>query len=202
VSRNTLRSEEGIRIEVERRRAQQRYLTSDLLDSPSDRGVDMPPRFTAALPPESGIVFRLSYTLDSAGTGTPRIFLAGELSLTTADHARTVIQRAQGEAGRLICDLTDVTFMDVSGACILLDLATRARDAGGHFTIANPPSIVPRILRIFGLEHSLEIDEHPVEAALPSVALGAPIRADVCNASPRLHAGHRVSARRRRRPCI
>jgi anti-sigma B factor antagonist len=163
----------------------------------------MPPRFTAALhPPEPGIVFRLSYTLDSAGTGTPRIFLAGELSLATADHARAVIQRAQGEADGLICDLTDVTCIDISGVCVLLDLATRALHAGDRFTVANPPTIVPRILRIFGLQHSLEIDADPVDAALPWAALGTPTRADVCNTTLRVHAGRRIGPRRRRGPCI
>jgi anti-sigma B factor antagonist len=152
----------------------------------------MPPRFTAAEhPPEPGIVFRLSYTLDLAGTGTPRVFLAGELSLTTADQARGVIQRAQEEFGDLLCDLTDVTFIDVSGVCVLLDLAARAQHGGGRFTVANPPAVVPHILRLFGLEQSLE-------AAPAWSGLATPTRANVCNAVVRPRAGRRTHARRRR----
>ena len=97
----------------------------------------MPPRSAPTAEPR--IRFRLSYTLDGAHTGTPRIFLAGELSILTADRARAAIEDAQREAHDLICDLTDVTYIDVPGVCVLVDLAARAQHHGD-------------ILRIFGLQ--------------------------------------------------
>jgi anti-sigma B factor antagonist len=141
-----------------------------------------PPIHLSAYPPEAGVRFRLSYTLSPSGTATPRIFLAGELSLTTADRARVAIQDALRQARVLTCDLADVTFVDVSGVCVLLDTASRAQHAGGRFTVANPPSIVPRILRIFGLEDSLEIDTTPTTATIQTTTT---TRADACNATVR-----------------
>ncbi|WP_270046520.1 STAS domain-containing protein [Solirubrobacter ginsenosidimutans] len=134
--------------------------------------------------PEAAIRFRLSYTLNPSGTATPRIFLAGELSLTTADRARIVIHDALHHARELICDLADVTFVDVSGVCVLLDIASRAQQGDGRFTVANPPPIVPRILRIFGLEHSLEIDAPPTAASIQA-PVTTTTRADLCNATVR-----------------
>jgi anti-anti-sigma factor len=140
-----------------------------------------PPITISVDSPEAGIRFRLSYTLNPSGTATPRIFLAGELSLTTADRARVVIQDALHQARELICDLADVTFVDVSGVCVLLDIASRAQQGGGRFTVANAPPIVPRILRIFGLEHSLEIDATPTAASIQAPATTA-ARTDPCSA--------------------
>jgi hypothetical protein len=77
-----------------------------------------------------------------------------------------------------------VTFIDVCGVYALLDLASRANAAGGSLKVTNPPPIVPRVLRILGLEHGLKLDTSSVGTRRDSTA---PTRAECCNATVRSH---------------
>ena len=100
-----------------------------------------------------------------APEGSVRLVMAGELDLLTADGAREAVRGAQDEAGAVLCDLADVWFVDLSGLSVLLDAARHARLTGGRLTLTNCPPIVPRMLRLLGLEDALEI-----QAAQPSAA--------------------------------
>src|SRR4051812_4670110 len=118
---------------------------------PSDRSPRMCPsiEFVESPEPDTGLLVR--FTRDPAMPGTTRIILSGALDVATADQARDAIEREQGEARNVICDLAEVTFIDVSGMCVLLELAARARHRGGLLTVMNPPVIVSPFLRVFGL---------------------------------------------------
>lgn len=111
----------------------------------------MPPQFTDL--PESDARLAVRY---ARGRQTLRVVLEGDLDLSTADRARAAIQQAQGEAQEVVCDLSAVRFIDVSGMCVLLDFAARARHLGGRLTVANPPAIAYSVFRLFGLHDAVE----------------------------------------------
>ena len=70
-----------------------------------------------------------------------RIVIIGELRLATASRVRSVIRRAQDDAGEVICDLGDVFSVDAFGAYVLVDAAARAR----HNGVRRPSSTALRL---------------------------------------------------------
>ena len=126
-----------------------------------------------ALPPEQDLGIpkpqintRLSCFWLRSAAGGRRFMLVGELDLVTADHAREALRHAQDETAALTCDLGDVWFVDFSGLRVLLEVATRAQEAGARLTLADCPPIVPRMLAILRLEDALDI-QGTLRAAVP-----------------------------------
>lgn len=132
-----------------------------------------------------------------------RIVIIGELRLATASRVRSVIRRAQDDAGEVICDLGDVFSVDAFGAYVLVDAAARARHNGVRLTFLHSPPLVRRILARLGLENALGTDlPVPSPRGLP-----IDVRATVdsaCDSSrivrPRLHRATRSRPRGRRPP--
>jgi anti-anti-sigma factor len=86
-------------------------------------------------------------TIDDDGE-TLVVALGGEIDMATAselDHA--LRQRADGHA-LLVCDLSQVVFMDHSGVNALLRIHLRD---GHRFVIREPSPAAERILRLSGL---------------------------------------------------
>jgi anti-anti-sigma factor len=92
-----------------------------------------------------------------AVAGTAHLVLVGELDLVTADRAREALRRAQDESRVLVCDLGDVWFVDLAGLRVLLEATARARHTGALMTVAHYPPMLPRMLRLLGLEDALEL---------------------------------------------
>ena len=99
----------------------------------------------------------LACTRLASGEWGARLKLVGELDLLTADLARATIERAQSRSRPLVCDLHDVWFIDVSGLRVLLDAGARAAVDGERVTLLGCPAIVPRMLRLLGLEDALDV---------------------------------------------
>ena len=97
-----------------------------------------------------------------AATGAARLMLTGELDLATADRARAAIALAQDESRVLICDLGDLWFIDLTGLLVLVSAAAHAKRTGRRLIVANSPPIVPRMLRILGLDDALEVPAAPL----------------------------------------
>jgi anti-anti-sigma factor len=101
------------------------------------------------------------------------VVLSGEI-----DIARTPVLREQllgvlrRGAGRLVVDLSGVSFCDVSGVALLVGAARRAGLMGGVLRLAAPRPLVSAVLRLTGLDSRFEIF-----AAVPE-AIGAPVRED------------------------
>jgi len=127
----------------------------------------------------------LTFSCDRFRTGVARLALTGELDLVTAAGAAARIRRAQDESSVLICDLSGLWLVDLTGLRVLLDATAHARRSGRRLLVANAPSIVPRMLQLLKLEHALEV---------PSAPLRTPPHACV---SRRPHVSGRVSATRR-----
>ena len=116
--------------------------TSDLVDEPRAAAFARPP---------------LTCVRVRAADGAVRLKLAGELDVVTADLARDAVRIAQAESRSLICDLRDVAFVDLSGLRVLVDAAEHATLTGRRLRIDNCPPIVPRMLKLLGLEDALRI---------------------------------------------
>jgi anti-anti-sigma factor len=129
-----------------------------------------------------------------AHAGVVHILMVGELDLAAADYARDVIRRAQIEAAHVICDLSDVSFIDPRGLRVLIDAAARARRHDARLNLAN---ISPRVLRLMALDALLEEDALPSAAPLARLPIAA--RPPVALGSRVSHARPRRRSRRPRR---
>jgi anti-anti-sigma factor len=120
----------------------------------------VPPPFShtseLAPEPESGTwFFCLRHPVEA---GSIRIVLVGELDVATAGRARDTIRRAQDDAAEVICDLGDVSFIDVCGLRVLLDASAHAGRTGARLILVHSPAFVYRALGALGLESELELD--------------------------------------------
>jgi anti-anti-sigma factor len=123
----------------------------------------MPPTTARRHEPQA-LVPGLRFVSDRRVTGTARLTLMGELDLTTAARAAARIRRAQAESRVLVCDLSGVWFLDVTGLRVLLDAAAYADHSDRRLVVANAPSILRRMLRLLKLEHALEVPRRPLES--------------------------------------
>jgi len=93
--------------------------------------------------------------------GAVRLWLVGALDLATANPARDAIRHAQASGRPLICDLSGVRFVDLSGLRVLLDGTAHATLTGSRLIIANCPRSVHRMLDVLGLDDALDILPEP-----------------------------------------
>jgi anti-anti-sigma factor len=120
----------------------------------------VPPRYPhrseVAPDPEAGTWFYcLRHPIEA---GSIRIVMVGEFDVATADRARDAIRRAQDDAAEVICDLGDVSFIDVCGLRVLLDASAHAGRTGARLIIVHSPVFVYRALGALGLDSELELD--------------------------------------------
>jgi len=95
--------------------------------------------------------------------------LAGELDLyNAAEVGAAVEQAAQGAPGRLVVDLTEVSFVDSTALGTLFE-AKRGLQQSIRFLLAAPSDDVRRALEVSGLESHFAVHD-TVEAALASTA--------------------------------
>jgi anti-anti-sigma factor len=88
--------------------------------------------------------------------GSIRIAMVGELDLATAARAARAIRRAQRDAAEVICDLGDLSFIDVCGLHVLLDASAYARRTGARLCFVHLPVCIHRPLGLVGLGAALE----------------------------------------------
>ena len=112
------------------------------------------------LPPEAAT---FTLRLDQSAAGAT-VWAAGELDLAAAEPLRHTLE-ALARRGRVILDLTDVTFVD--GAALGAVVAAR-KDAGddAEVVLRNPRGIVERVLRLTQLDTAFPIE--PARAEGPA----------------------------------
>jgi anti-anti-sigma factor len=93
--------------------------------------------------------------------GAIGIAMVGELDIAAADDAGDVIARAQADTAEVICDLHDVSFIDLRGLHVLLDAAAEARTHDARVTLVRPSASVRRLIDLLSLEAVLEADATP-----------------------------------------
>jgi anti-anti-sigma factor len=95
--------------------------------------------------------------------------LAGELDLASAPDLRErLLALLRPASGRLVLDLSRVSFCDASGLAVLIGTGRRARLLGGFLRLAAVPPEVSRVLRSTGL------DQHLLVFPTVGLAAGAP----------------------------
>ena len=75
---------------------------------------------------------------------------SGEIDLASYDRFTAAMSPLTGSTGDIVCDLTDVTFMDSSGIRLFVQMQ-RSRDAGSAVVLRNPAPNVERVFALTGL---------------------------------------------------
>ena len=103
--------------------------------------------------------------------------ISGELDIASVPVLRDQIPGLlPPQAGRIVIDLSGVTFCDTSGLAVLVGASHRAGLPDGVLRLAAPTPLVTTVLRLTGLHSRLEIF-----ATVPE-AIGAPARPGVRDA--------------------
>ena len=101
----------------------------------------------------------------NAAEDTTIVALEGEIDLAMVPDAERRIGDAEAsQPGRLIIDLSEVTFMDSSGLRVILTAHRRAEEAGRGFAIVKGGDTVNRLLEVTGLAERLELLDEPPAA--------------------------------------
>jgi anti-sigma B factor antagonist len=90
--------------------------------------------------------------------------VTGEVDIATAPRLREALEQRPAAGGRLVVDLTGVTFMDSSGLGILLNLQRDVGDAGGRLAVVCPPGPARLLLEVTGLDSELPLFATRAEA--------------------------------------
>jgi anti-sigma B factor antagonist len=86
--------------------------------------------------------------------------IGGEIDLHSAPQLRAALLKAgEGEAPRLVVDLSEVTFIDSTGIGVLVGALKRARESGGDVHFCGVQARVRRVFEITGLIHGLPLFE-------------------------------------------
>ncbi|MDR8411348.1 STAS domain-containing protein [Nonomuraea sp. 3-1Str] len=93
-----------------------------------------------------------------AGPVTTIVYLTGEIDIFTGEALRRRLLRALPcEGGRLVVDVSSVSFCDASGLGVLVGIQREARSRGVALALRAPRPHMSRLLRITGLHRSLTV---------------------------------------------
>jgi anti-sigma B factor antagonist len=104
------------------------------------------------------------FNVDVRREGTRTVVTpSGEVDLGTAGQLRSALQRSR-EAGPVVLDLRDVTFMDSVGLGLVIEEHRRAEREGDDFRLRRGPENVQRLFDMTGLSPRLRWDEDGLAA--------------------------------------
>ena len=108
-------------------------------------------------PPDGGR--GLSATVER-GTAGVRVKLVGDLDCATAPRLREVVAGLNSaRAQEVELDLTGLTFLDLQGVRMLVEVRRTVEQAGGHLRLHGAGSQPRWLARLVGLENFLDIDD-------------------------------------------
>lgn len=82
--------------------------------------------------------------------------VAGEIDLATAPQLETQVANVD-PTGKVMIDLSEVTFMDSTGLRVLISAHERASDGGGKLAIVAGEGAVTKLLAITGVDGWLNV---------------------------------------------
>jgi anti-anti-sigma factor len=93
--------------------------------------------------------------------GTERIRVLGELDLAAIGLVNRAMERAEAsDASRIVLDLEQLEFLDVSGIRLLLDLSERSQGNGRRLRISRSGARqVRRVLELTGVDELLPFED-------------------------------------------
>jgi len=77
-------------------------------------------------------------------------WFSGEIDLASYEALLAALSPLIQEAGDIVCDLSDVAFMDSSGIRLFVQMQ-RSREAGSAVILRNPAPNVERVLELTGV---------------------------------------------------
>lgn len=93
-----------------------------------------------------------------AATAATVVHVTGEIDIFTSHALRTRLLHALPYgSGRLIVDVSAVSFCDAAGLAVLVGVQRRARRRGVGIALRGPRPQLIRLLRITGLDRGLDI---------------------------------------------
>jgi anti-sigma B factor antagonist len=86
------------------------------------------------------------------------ITLSGEVDLATVDRLDLAIRRAEEtDVGRIVLDLSELSFLDSTGLSVLLNASARSRENGNRLSFI--PSKHDAVMRVLALTNTTEMFE-------------------------------------------
>jgi anti-anti-sigma factor len=111
----------------------------------------------------------------AVGLSAGWVHVAGELDLATSPQLRRTLREALRSVRLLMLDLRELTFIDCSGAHVILDVAEEAQRDGDQLLIVRGPSQVDRLLALTAVSKRVPIiDLAPSEPASALLDVAAP----------------------------
>lgn len=87
------------------------------------------------------------------GATPPLLALSGEMDLRAAAELREALLKALADGeGRVVLDMSELTFIDSTTISVLIMARKRADAAGGEVTVRGVPDRVQRIFTITGID--------------------------------------------------
>jgi anti-sigma B factor antagonist len=91
------------------------------------------------------------------------IILCGELDLSCSDRLYEETRIAiDGGARELVCDLSELTFVDSTGLSVFLSARKRLKSLGGTFRLISPTPDVRRMLDVAGVVPFLMVTDETI----------------------------------------
>jgi anti-anti-sigma factor len=100
--------------------------------------------------------------------------IGGDFERASARRVQTVLAAVGGESvGRVVLDLSGVTFMDSAALRTILGADSRGRQEGFEVVVVRPPPLAARVFTLTRVGEHLTLLNHRREAGVPQ-QLGAP----------------------------
>jgi anti-sigma B factor antagonist len=80
------------------------------------------------------------------------ISFTGEVDLESSPEAREILLKCFGKTGRVLVDLSEVTYIDSSGVASLVEALQASKKAGSRFALAAVSEPTRRVLELARLD--------------------------------------------------
>lgn len=93
--------------------------------------------------------------------GSPHtvVHLRGDVDATLREEASTAMGQALGASAPVVCDASDLRFIDSTGVAFLLQLRMATREAGLTMSLWDPRHVVGELLDAIGMAEEIPLAE-------------------------------------------
>ena len=99
--------------------------------------------------------------IEVSDAGTVRVRLRGELDLAGVPTVTDRLRRLQERGERVVLDLDELTFIDMSGLRMVVTAAESASRDGWAFAVTRGSDPVRRLITLVGFDEQLPVDGSP-----------------------------------------
>jgi anti-sigma B factor antagonist len=85
----------------------------------------------------------------------------GEIDLATVDALQAEVDAAAGEAGYVVLDLREVSFIDSAGLRLVVQSCRSLETGGGTLAVVRGPKEVQRVFDLVGLDGRVTMLDQP-----------------------------------------